>query len=65
MLSFHIKFVQTDRETDNGKTICPDLSIRVNKNRDPQKTVIWAQNSAYQGFLEAYNEPENRVNSSV
>ena len=23
MLSFHIKFVQTDRRTDNGKTICP------------------------------------------
>ena len=27
MLSFHVKFVQTDRQkdgqTDNGKTICP------------------------------------------
>ena len=23
MLSFHIKFVQTDGETDNGETICP------------------------------------------
>ena len=22
MLSFHVKFVQTDRRTDNGKTIC-------------------------------------------
>ena len=31
MLSFHVKFVQTDRrmdgQTDNGKTICPDLLI--------------------------------------
>ena len=29
MLSFHIKFVQTDRrmdrQTDNGKTICPPI----------------------------------------
>ena len=39
MLSFHVKFVQTDRQTDrrtdgqtdNGKTICPDLSMRGNK----------------------------------
>ena len=23
MLSFHVKFVQTDRRTDNGKTIYP------------------------------------------
>ena len=23
MLSFHVKFVQTDTRTDNGKTICP------------------------------------------
>ena len=23
MLSFHGKFVQADRQTDNGKTICP------------------------------------------
>ena len=23
MLSFHVKFVQTDRRMDNGKTICP------------------------------------------
>ena len=40
MLSFHIKFVQTDRrmdrqtdgQTDNGKTYAPDLSIRGHKD---------------------------------
>ena len=36
MFSFHVKFVQTDRwmdgQTDNRKTICPDLSIRGHKN---------------------------------
>ena len=40
MLSFHVKFVQTDRQmnrwmdgqTDNGKTISPDLSIWGHKN---------------------------------
>ena len=32
MLSFHVKFVQTDRlEMDNSKTICPDLSMRGHK----------------------------------
>ena len=25
MLSFHVKFVQTDRQTDKGKTICPPV----------------------------------------
>ena len=43
MLSFHVKFVQTDRQTDgqmdgktdNGKTICPsDLTIWGHKNMD-------------------------------
>ena len=23
MSSFHVKFVQTDGQTDNGKTVCP------------------------------------------
>ena len=36
MLSFHVKFVQadrqTDRQTDNGKVICPNLSIPGHKN---------------------------------
>ena len=40
MLSFHVKFVHTDRRTDgrtdrrtdeNGKTICPHLSMRGHK----------------------------------
>ena len=32
MLSFHVKFVQTDGQTDNGKTIYPpDLLIRGHK----------------------------------
>ena len=25
MLSFHVKFVQTERRMDNGKTICPPI----------------------------------------
>ena len=25
MLSIHVKFVQTDRRIDNGKTICPPI----------------------------------------
>ena len=37
MLSFHVKFVQADgqkdRQMDNGKTICPSLSIRGHKNK--------------------------------
>ena len=41
MLSFHVKFVQTDRQTDNGKTICPDLSIwghkKLSKFKDLQE----------------------------
>ena len=40
MLSFHIKFVQTDKwtdgqthgQTDNGKTICPQSLILGHKN---------------------------------
>ena len=35
MLSFHVKFVQTDRQTDrqtdNSKTIRPNLSMRGHK----------------------------------
>ena len=31
MLSFHVKFMQTDRQTDNGKTICPTISIQGRK----------------------------------
>ena len=42
MLSFHVKFVQTDRrtdgltdrQTDNGKTICPRSSILGHKYMD-------------------------------
>ena len=35
MLSFHIKFVQTDRQTDNGQTICsPNLSKRGHKKEN-------------------------------
>ena len=33
MISFHVKFVQTDRLTDNGKTICPALSMQGHKKR--------------------------------
>ena len=32
MLSFHVKFVQTDKQTDNGKTICPRSLILGHKN---------------------------------
>ena len=28
MLSFHVKFVQTDRQTDNSKTKCPQSFIK-------------------------------------
>ena len=31
MLSFHVKFVQTDRRTDNVKQYAPDLSIQGHK----------------------------------
>ena len=31
MLSFHVKFVQTDRRTDNGEQYAPDLLMRGHK----------------------------------
>ena len=34
MLSFHVKFVQKEGQTDNGKTICPHLSIQGHKNNN-------------------------------
>ena len=44
MLNFQVKFVQTDRwtdgQTDNGKTICPDLSMLEHKNMDTTANVI-------------------------
>ena len=41
MLSFHFKFVQTDRWTDRRTTVkqyAPDLSMRENKNEKVEDT---------------------------
>ena len=45
MLCFHVKFVQTDGQTDTGKTICPELSIPGDKNliTDILKNAWWIQ----------------------
>ena len=60
MLSFHVKFVQTDRrtdgqidgQTDNGKTICPpDLSIRGHKNSMSENHILKMTNKINMNYV--------------